>query len=121
MSVEITTYKEREIVTASFSMEFQEKMEDTLAQIVEVVTPYEMRKEKYLFLLDVTNVPMTKDFAGKLMQVAKEHAQLVDKSAIVGVTGIKRLFFETYLLFGNSRMQAFSGRDEAFGYLVGEA
>ena len=44
----------------------------------------------------------------------------VRKSAVVGITGIKRLFFEMYVLVNHSHLRAFGDKESAMKYLTTE-
>ncbi len=63
-------------------------------------------------------VPVNKRLIATINTGAKQYVSYVEKSAIIGITGIKRLFFEMYLLFTKSKMKAFDTKEEALAYLV---
>jgi len=118
MLAQIIKHKGQEMVFSDLRLKSSEEMIDILKDASEKLSSYEKRGISTLYLLDLTGVPMTEEFSHEAMRIAKKHVPFIRKSAIIGVTGIKRMFFEVYLLFTKSKMRSFQTKDAAMEYLV---
>jgi hypothetical protein len=118
MSTQIITYQGQEIVYTDYKMKSPEEMLIVLEESIVFAKRIEAKGEQYLYLVDLTNVPITKEFGEKLMEGGKSHVNNVKRSAILGITGIKRMFFESYLFFSKSNMHSFQDKIKALNYLV---
>ncbi len=118
MYIDKIAYKGKEVVYVDYFMKSPEEIDRLLEEAIAFVCPMKESGEKFLFLLDVRSLPITELFAHKLMEIGKVHIDAVEKSAIIGVTGIKKMFFKTYLLFSKSKMKAFNSKVEALDYLA---
>jgi len=115
---EIITYRNKEVLVVDYQLRSPKDMSDLLLDSIEHVEKMESQNKEFLILIDLTDVPVTKTFGEEMITGGKPHTKNAKKSAIVGVTGIKRLFFETYLLLSNSKMKSFKTKQEALEYLV---
>lgn len=81
-----------------------------------------MGKEKggdLLVLSDFKNVPVTKAVVDELKIIAREAVKEQKvKSAILGITGIKRFLITIYSQFSNDRPVPFDSYEEAVDYLI---
>lgn len=118
MSTKILIYQGHEIVYTDYRMKSREEMIAALEETEDFTKPLESRSEKYLYLLDLRGVPITKEFGERLMATGNNHTDKVMKSAVLGITGIKRMFFKTYLFLSNSKMRSFQDKKEALEYLI---
>ncbi len=111
-------YKNTEIIYVDYRMKTLIEMEalltDSLVKVKDAVD-----KDSFFYLLiDMRGVPVTKEFLSKLTEGAKEYVPFVAKSAVLGISGVKRLFFEMYVLFTKSSMRSFQEKEEALEYLA---
>ncbi len=117
MKNELLKTNGREILYVDYRMKTLVEMEQTLLDNLADFQSIVANGEKIYVLVDIRNTPINKDFTGRLMRGAKEFIPHVAKSAIVGVTGIKRLYLEMYVLFTQSKMRPFSNKENALDYL----
>ena len=118
MLAEVLEYKEKKIVYSDLRMKTPKEMAEILNDSSVKLERFEAENVDRLYLLDLNGVPMTTEFADHAMRIAKRHVPLMTKSAIIGVTGIKRMFFKTYLVFSKSKMRSFQTKEAALDYLV---
>ena len=110
-------YQGKEIVYTDYRMKSPEEMVLTLNEAITFISLLENKGIKYLHLIDLRGVPVTTEFAGTLIDQAKHHVGK-SKSAILGITGIKRMFFKSYLFLSKSEMRSFQDKEQALQYLV---
>ncbi len=112
-------YQHEEIVYVDYRLQTQVEMDKVLDDSLKAVKGVAETGVKVSVLVDVRGVPITSEFINKQMREAKAYVPFIQKSAILGITGVKRLFFEMYLLFTNSKMRAFDTKEDALAYLAG--
>lgn len=88
-------------------------------QFTHAVKMGEIKGGDILVLSDFQNVPVTKAFIDEIKILAAEavRAQKV-KSAVLGITGIKRFLIKVYSQFSKDSPAVFSSYDEAIAFLV---
>lgn len=95
--------------------------QEMIANLQAAADIYESSPIKILGLYDLSGTTVTDGY----MLKAKELAETVfnqkrEKSAIIGVTGIKRVLLDAYNNKANNGLKSFDTRDEALEYLVSE-
>ena len=50
--------------------------------------------------------------------ISDETSTDIEKSAVIGITGIKKLFFDTYIYLSNNTTQRCDKKEEALDYLA---
>jgi hypothetical protein len=118
MSVQLIDHKGQEIVYVDYRMNTTKQMDETLKKSVLYAKKYKEKGEERPFLIDVRGVSISKEFGDKLSKGGKEHSNREKRSAIVGVTGLKRILFEAYLFLSKSRMRSFLLKDAALDFLT---
>ena len=118
MLVKSIIYKGKEVVYVNYRMKSQEKIEATFRDSMKYLTMMEEVGKRPLVLIDWRGVPISKEMSDLISEGSKEHVDKIGKSAILGITGIKRLFFEIYLLVSRSKMKVFDDKSKALDYLV---
>ena len=118
MLTEIITYRNKEILLVDYQLRSPSEMTNLLIDSIKHVEKIVADNKELIILIDLTGVPVTKAFGEEMITGGKPHAQYAKKSAIVGVTGLKRLFFETYLLLSKSKMKSFKKKQDALNYLA---
>lgn len=78
-----------------------------------------MMPHKVLILDNITDVNITKDFMNRAKELGKEIIETKTlKNAIVGVTGIKKVFVQTYNFFTGGKSHAFEKEIDALEWLI---
>ena len=94
------------------------EIEQVFVDAIDLVNEQEENDRKVLLLADLRNVPMTYEMSQKMNEVSDVISPHIDKSAVLGITGIKRLFFNIYTYLSNENIQVFDTKEEALVYLV---
>ena len=118
MLAEIITYRNKEILLVDYQLRSPTEMTNLLIDSIKHVEKIVADNKELIILIDLTGVPVTKAFGEEMITGGVPHAKHAKKSAIVGVTGLKLFFFETYLLLSNSRMKSFEKKEDALDYLA---
>ena len=73
-----------------------------------------------LVLADFTGASATPEYISRLHEVAKESRNaLVAKTAVLGITGLKAILFDSYVKFtGDAHVRQFDDRASALGWLA---
>ena len=71
-----------------------------------------------LYLGNFENTTITSEFMTKGKQVGKSTKHLVDKSAFVGITGLKSMLQNAFSMFTGIQAKAFSNENDAKDYLI---
>jgi len=76
------------------------------------------RGEKVLVLADVRDSFASPDFMARLKETGKQVKPVMEKQAIVGITGLKAILLDAYNRFTESASKPFSTQEEAKEWLV---
>ena len=71
-----------------------------------------------LILIDVTNSIVDKEVIKAFKRVSHNASTHLSKTAVVGVTGIQKMFIKTVSSFSNLNVQAFGTQEEAIQWLT---
>jgi hypothetical protein len=74
--------------------------------------------EPVLYLANFENTVVASDFMNRANELGKKTEKKTAKSAVVGVSGMKKVLMNTYSLFTGSKMKAFNTEEEAKDYLT---
>ena len=74
-------------------------------------------KDQVFVLSNVTNTTLSPEFMKKAKEEGKKHVAKVEKSAIFGVTGLKKILVQSYITFTGSKFKVFGTKEEALSYL----
>lgn len=74
-------------------------------------------KGQVYVLSNVKNTIMSPEFMKKAKEEGKKYVAKVEKSAIIGVTGLKRILVQSYISFTGSKFKLFETKEEALDYL----
>ena len=112
-------YKSKEVLHVDYRMKSPAEMEEVLNDNVEYIRDVRAKGQDCLLMIDLRNVPVSDEFFLKLRNTGNANKKYVLKSAILGIHGIKKLFFQMYQLFlTDSKMKVFDEENEALEYLV---
>lgn len=85
----------------------------------EVRREYERTTETFIALADFRGTFGNSEFMKKANQLAKDHLdKRTLKTAVLGVTGIKKILLNGYNALINNKLVAFDTKEEALEYLV---
>ncbi len=73
---------------------------------------------KVLYLGNFEDTVIDKDFMKKANELGKKTEPLNERSALVGVTGMKALLLNTYNMLTGGKIKAFKTEEEALEYLT---
>jgi hypothetical protein len=111
----IITYKGREISYLDYR---GMKLEDILKTIDEASKSALLENKRRLQLSNLTGVFAVPEFMDKVKEAGKKTKHLTSKSAVVGVTGTKKLLLNAYNTFTGANMRAFDDEESAKEWLV---
>ena len=84
----------------------------------DVVREYKKSTDKFLVVNDFTNANASHEF----VNFANKHKELFDekteKTAVLGITGLKKLLLNGYNVFVKKKQVPFNTKEEALEYLV---
>jgi hypothetical protein len=111
-------HKGRRILSVNYSGLQHEPL---LAVIKQVRAFYEgQAKASVLAMVDVRGALGSQDVVGELKDVATATRDLDKKSAIIGITGLKKVLLSTINRFSGHDMKAFENEQDALEWLVSE-
>jgi hypothetical protein len=115
MSVSWIEYAGKEILFIDYRGLGLEESLKTLEQAGEMIAG---RKDKILVLVDTRDAYTSSEFMARLKESGKEMAPLMEKQAIVGITGLKAILLDAYNKFTGSALKPFATQEEAKEWLV---
>jgi len=111
----IITYKGKEISYLDYR---GMKLEEILATIDKVSKNALLENKQRLQLSNLTGVFAVPEFMDKVKEAGKKTRHLTTRSAVVGVTGTKKLLLNVYNTFTGANMKAFDDEESAKEWLV---
>ena len=113
--VEWITHKGKKILFSDYSnVKSQEEMHTIMNESLKIVneTP-----GKVSSLVDMTNASVGPDFMKAAKEEGKKFLHKRDKSALLGITGLKAMLLKGYNLFSGDSAKPFGTKEEALDYL----
>jgi hypothetical protein len=111
----IITYKGKEISYLDYR---GMKLEDILKTIEETTKISLQENKRRLQLSNLTGVYAVPEFMDKVKEAGKKTKHLTIKSAVVGVTGAKKLLLGAYNAFTGANLKTFDDEESAKEWLV---
>jgi len=111
----VITYKGKEISYLDYR---GMKLEEILKTIEEAGKSALLENKRRLQLSNLTGVFAVPEFMEKVKDAGKKTKHLTIKSAVVGVTGTKKLLLNTYNVFTGANMKAFDDEESAKEWLI---
>lgn len=116
MRVEWISHKGKKILFINYSeIKSQGEMLEVLNESLKIIRE---ASGTILALSDMTNASVGPDFMKEAKEKGKELAGKAEKTAILGITGLKSMLLKGYNLFTGETMKPFSTREEALDYLA---
>lgn len=94
------------------------KMEDILRTLDQAVTKAIQENKRRLQLTNITGIYAVPEFMEKVQEAGKKTKHLTIKSAVVGITGAKKLLLNAYNTFTGANIKAFDDEESAKEWLV---
>ena len=117
MSISYLHHKGKKIMFIDYSQCKTPK--DMLALLDLVKQEYEKTTESYLAINDFTNTYGSEEFLSKAKELGpKVFDKRTIKSAVLGVTGIKKILLQAYNVVVKNKQVPFNTKAEALEYLV---
>ncbi len=117
MKVEWKDYEGVKYLSVSYNeCKTSEELVKTLEDEAEIIR----KSSNVLLLVNFEGAPTSNEFMDKLRDMAKEPAFAnINKTAMLGMSGIKKIFFNTYLIFSNDKKaKTFDHESDAVSWLV---
>ena len=91
-----------------------------MIQLLEATVPhYRNAIGKVLTLSDYNNVTGSQEFMNVVKQLGKELFDAkTEKGAVLGITGLKKIFLQGYNLIAKQKIMAFDTKEQALKYLT---
>ena len=117
MGVEKIEYKGKKILCIDYK---EAKSQDQLLTILRESVSTIGKTTGWLIFTDLTNASLGPDFMKEAKESSKGLVENVDKAAVIGVTGLKKILLKGYNLFVDSEKvtKVFDTKEEALDYLV---
>ncbi len=116
MSVKVIYHQGKEIVFVDYThCKLPEETLEVLEQSESFLLSY---RSGALILVDVTGAPGSTEYMARAKAVSQKVNHKVNKRAIVGITGLKKIMFQGYSRIVNGNNRAFNNREEAMAFLV---
>ena len=115
MKVQWITHKGKKILFSDYS---NVKNQDELFEIMkESLRMQDETTDKILGLVDMTNASVGPEFMKEAKEQGKSQLHKRDKSAVLGITGLKAMLLKGYNLFSGDSAKPFATKEEALDYL----
>jgi len=111
----IITYKGKEISYLDYR---GMKLEEIIKTIDETAKRSLLENKPRLQLSNLTGVFAVPEFMEKVKEAGKRTKHLTLKSAVIGITGAKKLLLNTYNAFTGNNIKVFDDEDSAKEWLV---
>ena len=118
MPYEFLTYKEKKILYVDFRGYSDDNERIKLMQ--KVAEAVANSTEELLTLDDFRGVPLSMEFLNQAKIVGKEVSSKRKKAAILGISGLRKIFLDAYNLFAGDKMMPFKTKEEALDYLASD-
>ena len=116
MPISWIEYKGKKILYADYR---NLKSEDLmLANLDEELKFYEKTNGKILSLNDYRDTYISKEFMNKVTEAGKKFKGIHEKSAILGITGIKKILLNSYSVLTGDPTRSFDEEEKAKEYLA---
>jgi len=110
------TYKGKEILIDDYS----NIMPNQLPPLIENITnlTFQSGKKDILLIVDVTGAYANKEAVSAFSESGKKSKELIKKTAVVGITGVKKILLKVVNKFTGLNAKPLSTRKEAKEWLV---
>jgi hypothetical protein len=110
------TYQGKEILLDDYSNIYPEQFPPLIKRIIELT--FESGKKDILLIVDVTGAYANKEAVSAFVESGKESKPLLQKTAVVGITGVKKILLNVVNKFSGLSAKAVSTMEEAKEWLI---
>ncbi len=115
MPVSFLTHQDRQIFFIDYSG--LKRKEDMMKTLKEAVSMAAETEGPLRTLIDISNASGSPEWLEESKKQGKEIRDKAEKTAIIGVTGIKKILLMGYNTVVGGRVKPFNSKDEALAYL----
>ena len=115
LKVQKIKYKGKEIVYVHYVNLKEAQMIETLNQVEDIILS---DNKPHLQLVNISDAFATPRFMAAAKTFGKKTHHLTEKSAIVGISGVKALLLRSYNAVSGKKLKAFETEEEAKEYLI---
>ena len=114
--IELINYKGKEI----FYSDFRDLSGEEYIQTIDKNIKYakDLQKSDILFLSDIRDSVVSSEVAAKLKSISEDLKSFTDRMALIGITGVKKIFFQVLGKMSSMKMKAFNDVENAKEWLV---
>ena len=116
MAVHLINHKDQQIIFIDYTS--CHSIDELIKCINDSVDIVKSMDNNLLVMSDVTGIRVDGQFMEELKKAGAEFEYKVKKSAVIGVTGLKKVFLSGYNLVVKNKVRAFDSKEEALDYLV---
>ena len=110
------TYKGKEILLDDYSNIMPEQFPSLIERITNLT--FQSGKKDILLIVDVTGAYANKEAVSAFSESGKKSKVLLKKTAVVGITGVKKIFLNIVNKFTGLHAKALSTMEEAKEWLI---
>ena len=109
-------YKDKEILLDDYTNLYPEQFAPLVKNIANLTL--ESGKKDILLIVDVTNSYANKEAVNAFVEAGKISKDLLTKTAVVGITGVKKILLNIVNKFSGANAKTFATLDEAKEWLI---
>ncbi|MBN1409452.1 MAG: hypothetical protein JW969_01315 [Spirochaetales bacterium] len=115
----IINYKDKEILYFDHRGLREEELIKNFIESTKMINEYQKTHSEILTLTNFTDTYATREALDYLKSVeSKEAVTKCTKVAVIGITGIKKMFLQTYNKIMGNKAKLFKSEEEASEYLI---
>ncbi len=95
---------------------------DDVVEMANYALSYALTKNRsdLLFLYDATDAKLSSQVIQRLKFITKNYGCVRKKSAVLGISGVRKVFFNGLMMYTENKMRAFNSHDVALEYLTSD-
>ncbi len=110
------TYKENEILLDDYTNIYPEQFAPLIKRITDLT--FQSGKKDILLIVDVTGAYANKEAVDAFVEASKKSKPLLKKTAVVGITGVKKIFLNIVNKFSGVNAKAVASMEDAKEWLL---
>lgn len=109
-------YKDKKILYQDYRGLSKEEMLSTAEEAFKMTSEY---NGNLIILIDIREAFLSEEFMNKVKEIGSKSKDKIQKTAIIGIQGIKKIIFNAFNAFiGTNNFKAFETEDAAKEYLT---
>ena len=100
--------------------DFSNLLGDEVVEMADFSLEFALNKNRndLLILYDATDTQFNKAATQRLKFITKNYGYIRKKSAVLGMSGVRKVFFNGFMVYTENKMRAFKDYDAAIEYLT---